>query len=217
MIAPRQLFSSIIIRLRAHTSTIGICCFLAFLAGQVPTQAQTKKVRVAVPGYTIAVLSFLAAKTNGYYTSEGLDVELIAMRAPTANLALLAGNVEFSAVPLAGLTTAVRGAPLKLIFCQFDKPQHSLFARAEFQNVTDLRGKKLAVSGLGSIDDILLREALAGNGLDPGRDVTILAMAPQTLDSRLSPAGPSMHQCLSRRCLFMPRSKVSRNWPSFKI
>ncbi|HEX2227252.1 MAG TPA: ABC transporter substrate-binding protein [Candidatus Binatia bacterium] len=176
MIAPRQLFSSILVRLRAHTLAIGICCFLAFLAGQLPTQAQTKKVRVAVPGYTIAVLSFLAAKTNGYYTSEGLDVELIAMRAPTANLALLGGNVEFSAVPLAGLTTAVRGAPLKLIFCQFDKPQHSLFARAELQNVRALRGKKLAVSGLGTIDDILLREALAGNGVDPGRDVTILAM-----------------------------------------
>jgi ABC-type nitrate/sulfonate/bicarbonate transport system substrate-binding protein len=176
MIPPRQVFSTILSRLRAHTITIAICCFLALLVGQVPIQAQTKKVRVAVPGYTIAVLSFLAAKMNGYYTSEGLDVELIAMRAPTANLALLGGNVEFSAVPLAGLTTAVRGAPLKLIFCQFDKPQHALFARAEFQNVRALRGKKLAVSGLGTIDDILLREALAGNGIDPGRDVTILAM-----------------------------------------
>jgi NitT/TauT family transport system substrate-binding protein len=139
-------------------------------------QAQSRKVRVAVPGYTIAVLSFLIAKTNGYYTSEGLDVELIAMRAPTANLAVIGGNVEFSAVPLAGLTTALRGAPLKLIFCQFDKPQHSLFARAEFANIKSLRGKKLAVSGLGTIDDILLREALSGNGIDPVRDVTILAM-----------------------------------------
>jgi NitT/TauT family transport system substrate-binding protein len=131
---------------------------------------------VAVPGYTIAVLSFLIAKTNGYYAAEGLDVELIAMRAPTANLAVIGGNVEFSAVPLAGLTTALRGAPLKLIFCQFDKPQHSLYARAEFANIKSLRGKKLAVSGLGTIDDILLREALSGNGIDPARDVTILAM-----------------------------------------
>src|SRR5688500_2471410 len=74
-----------------------------------PASAQLKRVRVAVPGYTIAVLSFLAAKMNGYYTVEGLDAELIAMRAPTANLAVLGGNVEFSGVPLAGLTTALRG------------------------------------------------------------------------------------------------------------
>lgn len=151
-------------------------CFPLMLAMAAPANAQTKKVRVAVPGYTIAVLSFLAAKMNGYYTAEGLDVELIAMRAPTANLAVLSGSVEFSAVPLAGLTTALRGAPLKLLFCQFDKPQHALYARAEFSNIKALRGKKLAVSGLGTIDDILLREALSNNGLDPARDLTILAM-----------------------------------------
>ncbi len=147
-------------------------------------EAQTRKVRVAVPGYTIAVVSFLAAKMNGYYTGEGLDVELIAMRAPTANLALIGGNVEFSAVPLAGLTTALRGAPLKLIFCQFDKPQHSLYAKPEFPNIKALRGRKVAVSGLGTIDDILLREALSGNGIEPTRDLTILAMG--AADTRFS-------------------------------
>jgi len=162
-----------------------LICALAiavFLASAV--EAQTKKVRVAVPGYTIAVLSFLAAKMNGYYAAEGLDAELIAMRASTANLALIGGNVEFSAVPLAGLTTALRGAPLKLLFCQFDKPQHSLFAKAEFSNVKALRGKRIAVSGLGTIDDILLREALGGNGIDHARDVTILAMG--AADTRFS-------------------------------
>jgi sulfonate transport system substrate-binding protein len=113
-----------------------------------------------------------------------LDVELIAMRAPTANLALIGGNVDFSAVPLAGLTTALRGAPLKLLFCQFDKPQHSLFAKAEFSSIKALRTKKIAVSGLGTIDDILLREALSGNGIDANRDVTILAMG--AADTRFS-------------------------------
>jgi len=167
MILPAKLFR--LLRRSAAIVLVSLCFAQA-------AQAQARKVRVAVPGYTIAVLSFLIAKANGYYTSEGLDVELIAMRAPTANLAVIGGNVDFSAVPLAGLTTALRGAPLKLIFCQFDKPQHSLFARAEFASIKSLRGKKLAVSGLGTIDDILLREALSGNGIDPGRDVTILAM-----------------------------------------
>ncbi len=164
--------------------TFFIGCFLFVAALTTTVDAQTKKVRVAVPGYTIAVLSFLVAKMNGYYMSEGLDVELIAMRAPTANLAVLGGNVEFSAVPLAGLTTALRGGPLKLLFCQFDKPQHSLYARAELQSIKALRGKKLAVAGLGTIDDILLREALGANGVDPTRDVTILAMG--AADTRFS-------------------------------
>jgi NitT/TauT family transport system substrate-binding protein len=163
---------------------IGCLCASVIALAPSITDAQVKKVRVAVPGYTIAVLSFLAAKMNGYYMAEGLDVELIAMRAPTANLAVLSGNVEFSAVPLAGLTTALRGAPLKLLFCQFDKPQHALYARAEVPNIRSLRGKKLAVSGLGTIDDILLRDALVANGVDPQRDLTILAMG--AADTRFS-------------------------------
>ena len=111
------------------------------------SEAQSKKVRVAIPGYTIAVMSFLAAKMNGYYTTEGLDVELVAMRAPTANVAVLSGSVEFSGVPLSGLTTALRGAPLKMLFCQNDRPQHVLFAKPDLQNLKALRGKKIAVVG----------------------------------------------------------------------
>ena len=140
------------------------------------SEAQTKKVRVAIPGYTIAVLSFLAAKLNGYYTAEGLDVELIAMRAPTANVAVLSSSVEFSGVPLSGLTTALRGAPLKLLFCQNDRPQHVLLAKPDLQNIKALRGRKIAVVGPGAIDDVLLREVLTANGLDGGKDATILAI-----------------------------------------
>src|ERR1700752_1886383 len=82
------------------------------------------------------------------------------------------------------LPPPLRGAPFKFLFCQFEKPQHSLFAKAEFSNVKALRGRKVAVSGLGTIDDILLRKALGGNGIDPGRDVTILAMG--AADTRFS-------------------------------
>jgi len=150
--------------------------FLATLSLVDHSEAQTKKVRVAIPGYTIAVLSFLAAKLNGYYTAEGLDVELIAMRAPTANVAVLSSSVEFSGVPLSGLTTALRGAPLKMLFCQNDRPQHVLFAKPDLQNLKALRGKKIAVVGPGAIDDVLLREVFSTNGMDGGKDATILAI-----------------------------------------
>src|ERR1700739_3354089 len=97
--------------------------------------AQTKTVRVAIPGYTIAMVSLLAAKMNGYYVAEGLETELVAMQAPTANLALVAGKVGFSGVPLAGHPPPRRGAPLKVLFCHFDKPQHVVFAKPEIQNI----------------------------------------------------------------------------------
>jgi NitT/TauT family transport system substrate-binding protein len=140
------------------------------------SDAQNRKVRVAMPGYTIAGISFLTAKLNGYYAAEGLDAELIAMRAPTANLALLSGSVEFSTVPLLGLTTALRGGGLKVLLVHFDRPQHALFTKNEIQNLKLLRGKKIAVAGPGVVDDLLLRDYLAANGIDGGRDVSILSI-----------------------------------------
>jgi NitT/TauT family transport system substrate-binding protein len=155
---------------------VALSVLVAILSVVNYSEAQSKKVRVAIPGYTIAVLSFLAAKTSGYYTAEGLDVELVAMRAPTANVAVLSGSVEFSGVPLSGLTTALRGASLKVLFCQNDRPQHVLFAKPDLQNLKGLRGKKIAVVGPGAIDDVLLREVFSANGMDSGKDATILAM-----------------------------------------
>lgn len=153
---------------------IGVAILI--LSSSFDLGAQNRKVRVAMPGYTIAGLSFLTAKLNGYYAGEGLDVELIAMRAPTANLALLSGSVEFSTVPLLGLTTALRGGALKVLLVHFDKPQHVLFTNNEIQNLKLLRGKKIAVAGPGVIDDLLLRDFLATNGVDGGRDVSILSI-----------------------------------------
>lgn len=157
---------------------------ITFWFGAVEIGAQGRKVRVAMPGYTIAGISFLTAKLNGYYAAEGLDAELIAMRAPTANLAVLSGSVEFSTVPLVGLNTALRGGALKIIMVHFDKPQHVLFVKNELQNLKLLRGKKIAVSGPGVIDDVLLREVLGNNGIDANKELAILSMG--SADTRVT-------------------------------
>lgn len=115
------------------------------------SEAQSKKVRIAIPGYTIAVLSFFAAKTNGYFTSEGFDVELIAMRAPTANLALLGGNVEFSSVPMVGLTTALRGAPLKILSVRTTNLSMSSLQNRIFKPSKRYAAKRLPSLGPGSL------------------------------------------------------------------
>jgi ABC-type nitrate/sulfonate/bicarbonate transport system substrate-binding protein len=165
-----------------HPILIAATILVAILSAR--GEAQLRKVRVAMPGYTIAGISFLTAKVNGYYSAEALDAELIAMRAPTANLALVSGNVEFSTVPLLGMTTALRGAALKVLMVHFDKPQHALFAKNEIQNLKLLRGKRIAVAGPAVIDDLLLREHLLTNGIDGGRDVNILSIG--SADTRVT-------------------------------
>ena len=52
---------------------------------------------MAVPDLSTSLIAFVVAKEKRFYEEEGLDVELIKMSAPLANLALIGGNVAFGA------------------------------------------------------------------------------------------------------------------------
>jgi ABC-type nitrate/sulfonate/bicarbonate transport system substrate-binding protein len=114
----------------------------------VPVEA--RKVAVGVPVLDVTQSALYVARDRGYYQKEGLEVDLILMRGGVANQALIAGNVEFTTVPTAGLQAALQGAPLKVVLSTFHKPMFWLYSRAEIRSVKDLSGKKVAVSSLGA-------------------------------------------------------------------
>ncbi len=136
--------------------------------------AELKRVRVGITDPNISVAPFYLAKVRNYYATEGVDVDLIVMRGPVATLALLAGELEFAAIPTAGLNAALRGAPFISIFNAFQRPLFSLVARPDIQSVAGLRGKKVGIAGIGSAMETLLRLLLKKHGLEPGRDLLFL-------------------------------------------
>jgi ABC-type nitrate/sulfonate/bicarbonate transport system substrate-binding protein len=144
---------------------------LFFVVAIHPAWART--VRVGIPGHNITQAAFYIAKERGWYRDEGLEVQLIMMPAPVSNLALIGGNVDFTSVPTAAITAALRGAPLRVVFTSFDKPLFWLYARPEIRDLKGLKGKKIGTSGLGAAET-LLREFLKKQGLEIGRDVTLL-------------------------------------------
>jgi len=135
--------------------------------------ANARTVRVGIPGHNITQAAFYAARDRGWYREEGLEVQLIVMPAPVSNLALIAGNVDFTSVPAAAITAAIRGAPLRVLFTSFDKPLFWLYAKPEIRDLKGLKDKKIGTSGLGAAET-LLREFLKKQGLEVGRDVTLL-------------------------------------------
>jgi len=135
--------------------------------------AWARTVRVGIPGHNITQAAFYVARERGWYRDEGLEVQLIMMPAPVSNLALIAGNVDFTSVPTAAITAALRGAPLRVLFTSFDKPLFWLYAKPEIRDLKGLKGKKIGTSGLGAAET-LLREFLRKQGLEVGRDVTLL-------------------------------------------
>ena len=138
--------------------------------------AEARKVAVGVPVLDVTQSALYVARDRGYYQKEGLEVDLILMRGGVANQALIAGNVDFTTVPTAGLQAALQGAPLKVVLSTFHKPMFWLYSRPEIKSVRELSGKKVAVSSLGAAGDSALRELIKKNGMDENREVAILAI-----------------------------------------
>ena len=67
---------------------------LLFSMTRLQAQTGLKKVRVSIPTANVTYLPFYAAKENGYYKEEGLDVEFILMPANLASTAVLTGDVD---------------------------------------------------------------------------------------------------------------------------
>lgn len=147
---------------------------LVFFCELMPAEA--RKVAVGVPVLDVTQSALYVARDRGYYQKEGLEVDLILMRGGVANQALIAGNVEFTTVPTAGLQAALQGAPLKVVLSTFHKPMFWLYSRPEIRSIKDLSGKKVAVSSLGAAGDSALRELIKKNGMDENREVAILAI-----------------------------------------
>jgi NitT/TauT family transport system substrate-binding protein len=143
-------------------------------------RAESRVVNLAAPAASLSQIPFYVAQERGFFKEEGFDVNLIVMGAPVANLALIGQNVDFSSVPTAALSAMLRGAPLRVIFSAFYRPLVWLYSKAEIRSVKELKGKRVGVAGIGSGPDHLLRELLRQNGMDPGRDVTILGLGIQS-------------------------------------
>ena len=66
---------------------------------------------------------------------------------------LIAGDVDASTVGGSALPPIFRGAPLRMLFNDFDKPNHWLYAKPDIRTVKDLKGRKVAVDGLGGTSE----------------------------------------------------------------
>lgn len=155
-----------------------ITCALCFLLiGFAATLAAQERVMVShsVRG-SLSIGPLLYGIQKGFYKDEGIDLLYVSIRADLGIKALLAGELDYIYSAGTAIRGAVQGVPVKAISFDFTKVFHSLMTRSEISSAGALRGKKVAVSSFGASTDVSARVALRALGLDPNRDVTILAL-----------------------------------------
>lgn len=196
---------------------LGVVSAVPFLGGAVKVVAQApEEVTLAVPALSLTFASTFVAEELQLWEKEGLRVKISTVPGVGAANAVLAGSVDFCLTSAATqVRAAARGQQLFAIAQLMDRiPQEAVLRKevADKAGITAalpiekrgqaLRGKRMAVDSINSINHILLKYVAKKGGLDPEKDLTVTPMQPANMIAALksgaidgfmmSPPWPSM-------------------------
>jgi ABC-type nitrate/sulfonate/bicarbonate transport system substrate-binding protein len=164
-----------------RVKSCGACALVSLLilisqAAWSQEGAGLKRIRIGMPNRGATTLGLTAAQSQGFFRAQGLYAELIVMRPSSSLQTLMAGDLDFSTVLASGARAGVSGLPLRIVMTLTVGQDFTLVVRPEIRRVEDLKGKTLAVSGIGEFTDIGARMVLKKYGLTPDADVKIRAL-----------------------------------------
>lgn len=142
-----------------------------------PASLAQEKVRVATASLTSPSVAYLlVGLREGFFKDEALQVELLNIRGELAVKTAVAGEVTFATQSGSSLAAAVRGIPVKILAVVDDKPPWELIAQPQIKSFAQLKGGTIGVLSLEGSVAIVTRQMLRSNGIDPAKDVTLMAM-----------------------------------------
>jgi ABC-type nitrate/sulfonate/bicarbonate transport system substrate-binding protein len=138
--------------------------------------AQTlQTVNVAIPAKSFQMVIYPVAQQKGYMKEEGVDERVVFVAPTTSIQAMLGGDVQFTGAGSSALVSIARGnTPLKVIIATNDRVLQWLVTRPEIKSPKELKGKKIATTGVAAIATFMLKQILTKHGLDGNKDVNYL-------------------------------------------
>ncbi|PKQ28085.1 MAG: nitrate ABC transporter substrate-binding protein [Candidatus Anoxymicrobium japonicum] len=164
--------------------------FIAGGCGAAPKT--TKVVRVGFLRNDLHQLAYYVAREKGFFTEQGLDIrEGGAFNAgPEEMSAFSAGELDIGYVGMASCVTfaSQNMADVKIV-AQANANGSSIMVRPGLDagDVSALRGRTVAIPGMSTLEDFLLRTALQKAGVDPV-GVNIIVVKPPEMISALATA-----------------------------
>jgi ABC-type nitrate/sulfonate/bicarbonate transport system substrate-binding protein len=168
------------------TSAIAVACVLLIFAQGAIAQEHRNKLRISNAGFTITALPLLAAKEWGVFTTNGLDMELILMQSSIVPAALSQGDIDYQAgVGPASVNATLRGFPTRAIWFSSDKISYWLMAKPQYKSLESLKGKKIAITGLGGTVHVAFNLAMEKAGANP-KDYVLVSIPGQQIQQLIS-------------------------------
>jgi ABC-type nitrate/sulfonate/bicarbonate transport system substrate-binding protein len=137
--------------------------------------------RLLYPSFAGSWATAWIAKEAGYFSAEGLEVELVRVGGSSRMVAAMLGGSApiIQAGAIAALTANVAGADVVIIGSTGTVSPFRLIARPEIKQPSDLKGKKAGITTFGSTSDQVMRIALKQFNLDPSKDIALLTFGAQ--------------------------------------
>lgn len=150
--------------------------FLWFLIWPIADAGGAERFFISIPGPTLSYAHLYYGQEKGFFSEEGLDLQVLVVRGIIGVSSLMSGEIDVTCHAGSGLSAALRGLPIKIIAVNHDRPIHELIVGPSVNSPADLKGKTIAVGSLEGTAAVITRRILQAKGLDPQKDVTLLGM-----------------------------------------
>ena len=152
---------------------LAVTLILCLLKAENSSAQSLQIVNMAVPARSFQMVIYPIAQTKGYMKEEGLDQRVIFVAPTTSIQAMLGGDVQFTGAGSSALVSIARGnTPLKVVVATNDRVLQWLVTRPEITSAKELKGKKIATTGVAAIATFMVKQVLTKHGLDANKDVT---------------------------------------------
>jgi NitT/TauT family transport system substrate-binding protein len=137
--------------------------------------ATAQTVNLAIASKSFQHLIYPIALDRGYMKEEGIDLKITFIEPTPSIQALIAGSVDFTVAGTSALVVLARSnAPLKVVVAVNDRVHQWLLTKPNITSPKELKGKKLATTGIAAVATFMLKQILTKHGLDGNRDVVII-------------------------------------------
>jgi ABC-type nitrate/sulfonate/bicarbonate transport system substrate-binding protein len=128
-------------------------------------------VNMAIPSKSFQMVIYPVAQQRGYMKEEGIDLRVVYIAPTTSIQGMLGGDVQFTGAGTSALVSIARAnTPLKVVAATNDRVLQWLLTRPNVNSPMELKGKKIATTGVAAIATFMLKQILTKHGLDGNKD-----------------------------------------------
>ena len=175
------------------------------------SQGPLQKATITYSSRSIAPIDIFIAQDRGFFQQEGLEAQLVQVRATAAIAAVISGEIH----ALGSIGNAVRaiqrGAPIKVLAVSLRRPLFWLVSRPELKSFSDLKGKVMGTTTFGGSQHTAGIRLLKKAGLDPDKDITVVLAGDVPIQLQALLSNSIQIGILSPPTLILARDKFKMN------